>query len=106
MTSPILRQLSSDVFSDGIGFVLPPGPMRRRLQLSADVRAVESALRYGQVTDAAIRQFVYGDVQGKGHRQVASLFGRADVEQYRALACLPLKELGRRQFVLGGTPEA
>jgi len=58
MISPILRYLGTDEFSDGIGFVLPPAPLRRALQSSSHVRALESALRYGQVTDAEVQQFV------------------------------------------------
>jgi hypothetical protein len=58
MTSQILRHLGTDEFSDAIGFVLPPAPMRRALQSSPHVRALESALRYGQVTDAEVQQFL------------------------------------------------
>jgi hypothetical protein len=58
MTSQILRHLGADEFSDAIGFVLPPVPMRHVLQLSLPVRMLESALRYGQVTSADVGEFV------------------------------------------------
>ena len=58
MNSPLLRQLATDDFADGIGFVLPPAPLRRVLQQSPEVRRLGAALRYGQVTGEDIREFV------------------------------------------------
>lgn len=58
MNSPLLNRLVSDEFTDSVGFVLPPGPLRRMLQLSADVRSLAAALRFGQVTKEDVREFV------------------------------------------------
>jgi hypothetical protein len=58
MISPLLWRLSTDEFSDSIGFVLPPAPLRRVLQDSPDVQRLERALRYGQVTSQEISEFV------------------------------------------------
>jgi hypothetical protein len=58
MTFHVLQVLGTDEFSDGIGFVLPPAPMRRVLQTDPRVRALESALRYHQVREAELREFV------------------------------------------------
>jgi hypothetical protein len=58
MISPLLSHLSTDPFNDEIGFVLPPVPMRRVLQRSPAVRALEAALRYGLIAETELRGFV------------------------------------------------
>lgn len=58
MNSPLLEQLRTDDFSDSIGFILPPGPLRRVLLRSPEVRASGAALREGVLTAAEIREFV------------------------------------------------
>lgn len=58
MTSPALLYLATDQFSDQAGFVLPPGPMRRRLLRDSHVQMLESMLRYDLVTASEIREFV------------------------------------------------
>lgn len=58
MTARILHYLQTDEFSDAVGFVLPPAPMRRTLQFNQSVREVQSALRYGSATDKDVQEFV------------------------------------------------
>jgi hypothetical protein len=54
----LLDELTSDRFNDSVGFVLPPQPMRRTLQRHPTVKALETGVRYGQVTESQVRQFV------------------------------------------------
>ena len=58
MTSPLLDRLASDEFTDAVGFVLPPAPLRRALQLSEDVRQLAAELRLDQVSKVDVREFV------------------------------------------------
>lgn len=54
----LLQPLTTQTFVDSIGFTLPPVPMCRVLQRSAEVRRLKMALRIGQITDREIREFV------------------------------------------------
>ena len=58
VNSVLLQHLSSDEFADNIGIILPPVPLRRVLQHSPDVRRLGEALRYGQITEKHVREFV------------------------------------------------
>ena len=56
--NPLLLRLTTEDFADSIGFVLPPAPLRRVLQHSTDIRRLETALRYGEITEKDVREFV------------------------------------------------
>lgn len=56
--SPLLLELTTDDFNDGIGVVLPPAPLRHVLQRTTQVRRIGAALRYGQIKERDIRDFV------------------------------------------------
>jgi hypothetical protein len=56
--SPLLHVLTTDDFTDGVGVVLPPSPLRHVLQRAPHVRRIGAALRYGQITEQDIRVFV------------------------------------------------
>src|SRR5271166_2085536 len=55
--SPLLEKLLTDDFSDSVGFILPPAPMRLVLLRHKDVTAVKAALRHGELTETMIRDF-------------------------------------------------
>jgi hypothetical protein len=56
--NPLLRALTTVEFDDRVGVVLPPAPLRRVLQRTVEVRRIETALRYGELTQQDIRGFV------------------------------------------------
>lgn len=58
MSEVLLNHLLTDEFTDSIGFILPPAPLRRVLQRSVDVRQLGASVRYGQTTEKDIREFV------------------------------------------------
>lgn len=53
----LLCPLTTDEFNDRVGFILPPAPFRRVLQQTPEVRRLEVALRFGQVTATMVRAF-------------------------------------------------
>ena len=53
----LLKFLLSDEFSDSVGFILPPAPLRLLLEKSRVVRNIERALRHRELTEAEIRDF-------------------------------------------------
>jgi hypothetical protein len=50
--------LKTPEFHDSVGFLLPPGPLRKALQRSTDVRRIVSAMRYREISEDEFRAFV------------------------------------------------
>lgn len=57
-THNALERIASDKFSDLVGFILPPGPLRQVLQKSEDVRKLRSLILYGEINEFHLRSHI------------------------------------------------
>jgi len=57
MTSSLLDSLTHANFQQSVGFILPPRAFRRVLLKNKTVRLLDEAIRVGQITEQAVRDF-------------------------------------------------